>query len=167
MEAFFKNDIKLFYSIVRAALPGVDKSTCEEIVHDVYIELIAKADEYDVDRSFMPWIREFLRRHVLRYRSKLAKQRMITLDVEKIELLLEVGTRHSNGGSRMEAFQECLRTLAPEEKRELDNAYLFKSDNIRNRAADRGVKPSKLYKKLHEIREKLRKCVELRMGQEV
>lgn len=143
---------------------GLDWSAVDDVVQTVSLIMWRKWDEFDPDSDFMRWGRVIARFEVLKYRRKMARDRLV-FSGEILELLADAADewdeRHSADAYRA-ALGECLETL-PENSRKLIKAAYQGDRTIRDLAGDVGKSATAFYKTLNRIRKVLQACIEKRI----
>ncbi|MEM1297314.1 MAG: sigma-70 family RNA polymerase sigma factor [Verrucomicrobiota bacterium] len=150
---------RYIYSMIpRAADAG-------EVLQDVSVRLWEKWDQYDQDRPFVPWAIRFAYLEVLKWRQKLAREKLVFSD----SLLEQLNARYDEESALMEARRKaldgCLTGLT-EQQRKWVNLRYGRHGAVKEEAERTGISMHKLYYALEKIRAKLLDCVGETMKQE-
>lgn len=134
-----------------------------EVVQVVSVKLWEKWDNYDHERPFIPWAIRFAWLEVLKWRQRLAREKLVFSD----ELLQQLSSTHEELDPVMEMRRKilgkCLEKLK-EEDRELVRLRYGRHGAIKEEAERTGKKMHLLYYALERIRVQLLNCIELNMN---
>ena len=135
-----------------------DRHRAEDVVQETARMLWRKFDEYDPERPFWPWARQFAHFEVLKARRRMALQQRCFSD-ELIEQLAEerVAAEESLAAQR-EALAGCVERLEATE-RELVASRYSRETSLQQLAVVSGRSRNALYLTLHRIRQRLVECV--------
>lgn len=129
-----------------------------EVLQDVSVRLWEKWDQYDQDRPFVPWAIRFAYLEVLKWRQKLAREKLLFSD----SLLEQLNTRYDEESALMEARRKaldgCLTGLT-EQQRKWVNLRYGRHGAVKEEAKRTGISMHKLYYALEKIRANLLDCV--------
>tara|TARA_B100001250_G_scaffold413620_1_gene448361 strand:+ start:2426 stop:2950 length:525 start_codon:yes stop_codon:yes gene_type:complete len=134
-----------------------------EVVQVVSVKLWEKWDNYDHERPFIPWAIRFAWLEVLKWRQRLAREKLVFSD----ELLQQLSSTHEELDPVMEMRRkilgQCLEKLK-EEDRELVRLRYGRHGAIKEEAERTGKKMHVLYYALERIRVQLLNCIELNIN---
>ena len=136
-----------------------------EVVQEVSVKLWEKWDQYDQSRPFAPWAIRFAYLEILKWRQRLAREKLIFSD----SLLEQINSRHEDEAPIMEARREALRSCLGEltdQQRKWINLRYGRHGAVKEEAQRTGVSIHKLYYALEKIRAQLLGCVDQTMKQE-
>lgn len=129
-----------------------------DVLQDTNLDLWARADEFDLDRPFLPWAFGFARQRVMAYRKTRSRSRLVFSD-EAINRLEEASSQlAASADERLAALQKCLQKLDSQQAQLVRERYVAKS-SVRMMAARLGDTAHNLSSRLHRIRQKLSRCV--------
>ena len=134
-----------------------------EVVQVVSLKLWEKWENYDQERPFLPWAMRFAYLEILKWRQRLARERLVFSD----ELLQQLHSTHEELDSLMEVRREilgqCLERLNEEDQELIRLRYTGRHGAIKEEADRTGKKMHKLYYALERIRVALLNCIELNL----
>jgi len=134
-----------------------------EVVQVVSVKLWEKWEKYDHERPFIPWAMRFAYLEILKWRQRLAREKLVFSD----ELLEQLSSTHEELDPLMEMRRkilgQCLEKLNKEE-RELVLLRYGRHGAIKEEAERTGKKIHKLYYALERIRVQLLNCIDLNMN---
>ena len=136
-----------------------------EVGQEVSVKLWEKWDQYDQSRPFAPWAIRFAYLEILKWRQRLAREKLIFSD----SLLEQINSRHEDEAPIMEARREALRSCLGEltdQQRKWINLRYGRHGAVKEEAQRTGVSIHKLYYALEKIRAQLLGCVDQTMKQE-
>ncbi len=134
-----------------------------EVVQVVSLKLWEKWENYDQERPFLPWAMRFAYLEILKWRQRLARERLVFSD----ELLQQLHSTHEELDPLMEVRREilgqCLERLNEEDQELIRLRYTGRHGAIKEEAERTGKKMHKLYYALERIRVALLNCIELNL----
>ena len=134
-----------------------------EVVQVVSVKLWEKWENYDQERPFLPWAMRFAYLEILKWRQRLARERLVFSD----ELLEQLHSTHEELDPLMEVRREilgqCLERLNEEDQELIRLRYTGRHGAIKEEAERTGKKMHKLYYALERIRVALLNCIELNL----
>jgi len=144
------------YAYTRALVQN--RSDAEDIMQNVSIALWKKWHTFDPNTSFLRWAFAVAFIEILRYRRKLAKDRL-WFSEPLLELLSADFQQNAEvHSSRLDALSLCLEKLDHEDRRLIEIRYR-QSGSVQS-VADEFDKPlSTVYKMLLRVRQTLRDCI--------
>ena len=162
-EAFVRYFSK-YEGNVRAFVASLlhDWSGVDEVVQAASLVMWRKFDQFDrsgPEKDFLNWAFMVARFEVLKYRSKIARDRLVFSDDVQQLLDAEAETVASTQSERERALQDCLTKLKPAQ-RELIDATYGNGVSIKEASRTLGRTPTALYKTLARIRDGLQVCIE-------
>lgn len=136
-----------------------------EVLQEVSVRLWQKWSDYDTDRPFAPWAIRFAYLEVLKWRQRLAREKLVFSN----ELLEQLHLRHAEQAPLVEARRmalgECLQKLSDRE-RHLVEARYGRHGAIKDEAKRAGISIHKLYYALEKARTQLLDCIERTLKKE-
>ncbi|MDB3939834.1 sigma-70 family RNA polymerase sigma factor [Verrucomicrobiales bacterium] len=136
-----------------------------EVLQDVSVLLWKKWDQYDPERPFVPWAIRFAYLEVLKWRQKLARERLVFSD----SLLEQLHARYEDycplTEARKKALESCLEKLSEQERKWVGLRY-GRHGAVKEEAARSGISMHKLYYALEKIRAQLLACITESMREE-
>ena len=154
----FHRDVERYvYSMVPRSVDAA------EVVQVVSVKLWEKWENYDQERPFLPWAMRFAYLEILKWRQRLARERLVFSD----ELLQQLHSTHEELDPLMEVRREilgqCLERLNEEDQELIRLRYTGRHGAIKEEAERTGKKMHKLYYALERIRVALLNCIELNL----
>lgn len=143
-----------------------DYHLTEDLLQEVAIVLVRKAEEYDTSRPFGPWARGIARRELASYLRARADEAAV-LDPETLEVCapaFETVWLGEHTEARKAALAECVETVSDGGRKVLELRYHERlSCPEIARALGRTVQA--VYGILKRVKNALRECVEARLGE--
>ncbi|TWT96313.1 sigma-70 family RNA polymerase sigma factor [Neorhodopirellula pilleata] len=159
VELLIEHQSDLLRSII--ALVG-NLTDAQDVYQDSAKAMWQKFDQYDPQRPFLPWARQFARNEALMFHRK--KHSFTFLSEELInQLAQEHDERESVDRERSRALRSCLRKLPQEDQKLIRRRYDERELTVQELAAEFGKTSNALYKHLGRIRAELLKCIETSM----
>ena len=154
----FHRDVERYvYSMVPRSVDAA------EVVQVVSLKLWEKWENYDQERPFLPWAMRFAYLEILKWRQRIARERLVFSD----ELLQQLHSTHEELDPLMEVRREilgqCLEKLNEEDQELIRLRYTGRHGAIKEEAERTGKKMHKLYYALERIRVALLNCIELNL----
>ncbi|MEC9037455.1 MAG: sigma-70 family RNA polymerase sigma factor [Verrucomicrobiota bacterium] len=154
---FYRDIERYVYSMVPRSVDAA------EVVQVVSLKLWEKWENYDQERPFLPWAMRFAYLEILKWRQRLARERLVFSD----ELLQQLHSTHEELDPLMEVRREilgqCLERLNEEDQELIRLRYTGRHGAIKEEAERTGKKMHKLYYALERIRVALLNCIELNL----
>ncbi len=149
--------------LLRTILPLVGNlADAQDVLQESAVAMWGKFDQYDPDRPFLPWARQFARNEVLMFHRK--KRRFSFLSDELVAQLVERQEEQVDSQRlRQEALESCLQKLAGDDLHLILQRYDSQT-TIQQFADQVGKSPNALYKHLGRIRSMLLDCVRRSLG---
>ncbi|MEM9369281.1 MAG: sigma-70 family RNA polymerase sigma factor [Planctomycetota bacterium] len=144
---------------------GLDWVAVDDVMQTVSLVMWRKWREFEPESSFLQWARVIARFEVLKYRRSRARDRHVFRE-DVMDLLASAATELSASSPENEyrdALHQCLQSL-PERSGRLIRAAYTDDRSIKDVAEEVGQSAAALYKALNRIREKLRQCIQNRLG---
>lgn len=166
-EAFVRY-FSIYEGNVRAFVASLlhDWSGVDEVVQAASLVMWRKFDQFDrngSEKDFLNWAFMIARFEVLKYRSKIARDRLVfSEDVQEL-LDAEAEEIAMTQSERERALQGCMTKLQPPQ-RELIEATYGSGVSIKDAAHQLGRTPTALYKAIARIRDSLQVCVERKLS---
>jgi RNA polymerase sigma-70 factor (ECF subfamily) len=139
-----------------------------DILQETATALWLKFDEYDRAQPFGPWARKFAHIQVLKYclYRKRAKAQFAMFSESTVATLDNEFTEHEQVlAARSAALAHCVEKLGDADRKLLRQRYIERSP-LRQVAVDEGVHEDQLYRRLHQIRQALMKCIDRSLAQQ-
>jgi RNA polymerase sigma-70 factor (ECF subfamily) len=138
----------------------------DEIAQDTKLRLWEQFDQFEPGTNFAAWACTIARYRILDYRKMHRRERAL-LSEEFCQRLSETLASQSDelGGRRLQALQQCLQRISPDDRELLMQCYASHSSVGQVAAAFNKTRGS-LYQRLWRIRGKLLVCIERRMAEE-
>ncbi len=138
---------------------GPDCSHADDVLQDASVALWKRRDAYDRSRDFFPWACGVALIEVLRYRRKMATDRLQFDDALINTLSMEYLERSDDVEVRQAALADCLKKLSGHDYWLITSRYSV-GTRVPELAASIGRPASTVYSALARIREVLHRCVE-------
>ncbi len=141
-----------------------EKTTCEELVHDVFVEAYLSLGSYRGKAPFLHWLRKIATRVGYRHWKQAARERAHPrepLDEDKLEDVSSPGSENPEIAS--ERLQDLLSRLPPRDALVLTLLYLEEC-SVREAADRTGWSRAMVKVQAHRARKKLRKMLETPKG---
>ncbi len=162
-EAFVRY-FSIYEGNVRAFVASLlhDWSGVDEVVQAASLVMWRKFAQFDrngAEKDFLNWAFMIVRFEVLKYRSKVARDRLVFSDDVQELLDAEAEAVATTQSEREQALQNCLKKLQPAQ-RELIEATYGSGVSIKDAASQLDRTPTSLYKAIARIRDSLQICIE-------
>lgn len=144
------------YACILAILP--DRVAAQDILQETNLTLWHKAEDFEPGTSFMAWASRIARYHVLNYRRKLNRDRLVFDERLFEELCERLAERSTDVDRYQESLRECLKRL-PADQRELVACRYAAGGSVKQIAHSRGQTVGAISQTLYRIREALLNCV--------
>lgn len=143
-----------------------EESTADDLLHEVFLAVTAKADQYQPGTNFAAWARAIARFEALRLARDRAKA-PTSLSPEVIEKISETSPAFEYSEDRLHAMQECLDRLAPQARKAIRLRYM-KALAPKEIAGQMGLAVRSVSVMLARARVTLRECIDrkLKLGEE-
>lgn len=148
------------YACVLSLLP--DRVAAQDVLQEVNLTLWHKAADFEAGTNFMAWAGRIARYHVLNYRRKQSRDRLIFDEQLFEELCVRQAERGEETNRYAELLKECLWHL-PENHRELLGQRYASAGSVKKIATARGQSVGAISQLLYRIRESLLNCVSQRL----
>jgi RNA polymerase sigma-70 factor (ECF subfamily) len=139
------------------------EADAEELFQQVFVVAVNKADEYDPERPFLPWIFGLAKMEVLSWLRDRQRESNRSLSTTTVELLTEAATWDEPVEPRLPALRQCLQKLSPAARHLLKLRYVDEMEG-KTIAKQRGIKVQSVYNALDRARARLRDCIEKAMA---
>ncbi|QOV92061.1 RNA polymerase sigma factor [Humisphaera borealis] len=140
-----------------APLPGI----ADDILQQVFVEFLAKADQWDLDRDVKPLLATMTRTVALRHwRDKTRDMPEVVQKLaEHVRMLAEERSAAPRYADEIAVLRSCVEKL-PDKSRALIDLYYY-DDISTPQIADRlGMKADTVCRAMGRLREKLRECID-------
>lgn len=144
------------YACILAMLP--DRVAAQDLLQETNLTLWHKAEDFEPETSFMAWASRIARYHVLNYRRKLNRDRLVFDERLFEELSDRLMARSADVDCYQESLRECLKRL-PAEQRDLVACRYAEGGSVKQIAQSRGQSAGAVSQILYRIRESLLNCV--------
>lgn len=160
MRLFLRNE-GVLRAYARTLLPDID--SVDDALQDAYLTMYDKFDQLRDDAGFLPWGKVILRFKCLSLATKMRRSRPVLGDdiLNSLAELAEEADAETLVELR-EAFDQCLARF-PSGQRELLLAPYFGDGRVKQLAEEAGKSVGALYMALVRLREKLSRCVHVRL----
>lgn len=156
-----------FVRLLTASQPGLyacivslvpDRVAAQDILQETNVTLWHKADGFEPGTNFMAWAARIARYHVLNYRRKTKRERLVFDDQLMAELCSRQDDRAEDAANYSARLQQCLEKL-PEDHRDLLARRYAPGGSVQELAAARGQSVGAVSQLLYRIRESLLTCL--------
>ncbi|HVJ67882.1 MAG TPA: sigma-70 family RNA polymerase sigma factor [Caulifigura sp.] len=156
-----------FVRLLTASQPGLyacilslvpDRTAAQDILQETNVTLWHKADDFEPGTNFMAWAARIARYHVLNFRRKAKRERLVFDDQLIAELCSRQEDRAEDAGHYSARLQHCLEKLS-DEHRELLAMRYAPGGSVQELAASRGQTVGAVSQLLYRIRESLLNCL--------
>lgn len=148
------------YGGILALLP--DRTAAQDILQETNLTLWHKAEDFEAGTSFLAWAGRIARYHVLNYRRKRGRERLVFDEQLFDELSARQAERAEDAGPAAESLRACLKRL-PEEQRQLVTQRYAPGGSVQQIAELRGQTVGAVSQALYRIRETLLNCLSQRL----
>lgn len=145
------------WAYVFSLLP--DHVAAQDILQETNLTLWRKADEFQPGTNFIAWACQVAYFHVLSYRRRARRDRLILDDGVFAYLAERQADRAATLDDRLAALRGCLDKLPPPSRRLLEERYA-PGGSVKELAEADGRSVAALSQVLYRIREKLLSCIE-------
>lgn len=151
-------------AMLRYILPLVGNlADAQDVLQDTAVALWQKFGQYDPERPFLPWARQFAHHEVLMHHRR--QRRYTFLTEELIETLAERQVeQEAEAQQRRGALQACLDALPEADRALIDERYADTGMTVQRLATETGQTPNVLYKALARIRRQLLLCLDRKLA---
>ena len=155
-----EGDLRAF---VRSLLPTWHDA--DEVTQQVALVAWRKFEEFDLATSFIKWACVIARFEVLKYRRKMARDRLVFNEDLLTRLAEEASSEVDERKQESAALEGCLKKLSNEQREFVILAYT-PGMSTKEIAEQAGAKPGAFYMRLNRIRQALSHCVKETLAQE-
>ena len=141
-----------------------DRTAAHDILQETNLTLWHKASDFESGTNFMAWASRIVRYHVLNYRRKQQRDRLVFDETIFAELCERQSARAEDALSYTELLRECLGKL-PVDQRDLVEQRYASGGSVMQIAKLRGQTIGAVSQMLYRIRETLLNCVSQRLGE--
>ncbi len=148
------------FRYIFALVPHLEDA--RDVLQETSVALYRKFGDYDPDKPFLAWAYSFAYLEVLKHRDR-ARSHRLPLSRELVERLAREREEHEAVlQDRLEALEECLRQLRPEDRELIENRYRggADTDELVRRS---GMSRRTLFRQLDRIRRLLSLCIDRRI----
>ena len=93
----------------------VDWHVVDDVMHSTFLAVTAKAEQFDPERAFVPWVRGFAKNELLKVATQ-RKRDPLPLTPEAIAQLHDTAPEFSVDSERVSALLTCIEQLSPRAK---------------------------------------------------
>jgi len=151
------------YACVLSLLP--DRVAAQDVLQEVNLTLWHKAADFELGTNFMAWAGRIARYHVLNYRRKKSRDRLIFDEQLFEDLSAKQAERSGELNRYADLLRECLQRLPAEQSELLAQRYVS-GGSVRQIAESRGQTVGAVSQTLYRIRESLLNCVSRHLQKE-
>ena len=144
------------YACVLALLP--DRAAARDILQETNLTLWRKADDFEPGTNFLAWACRIARYHILNFRRKAQRERVVFDEELFAELAERQTARIEEFDGRCAALQSCLAKL-PRAQRELVERRYAPGGSVQSIAEADGKSVGAISQALYRLRETLLNCV--------
>lgn len=139
-----------------------DRDEADDILHEVYLVVMSKADDFELGTRFLSWAFTISRYTIMDQVKRRSTRRTVPLGQDVIELLAEAAPDQAYSTEYIKALHLCVDALSPAAKRVIRLRYNegLKPARI---AEDLQLTPETVYVSLSKARALLKKCVSRRL----
>jgi RNA polymerase sigma-70 factor, ECF subfamily len=140
-----------------APLPGL----ADDIVQQVFVEFLAKADQWDLNSDIAPLLATMTRHVALRYWREQTRKLPEVMQklAEHVRRIAEEQSVPPRYEEELSALRGCLDRL-PDKSRMLIDLYYYASVPTHAIASQMSMKADTVRRALFRLRERLRECIE-------
>lgn len=149
------------YACILSLLP--DRVAAHDILQETNLTLWHKASEFESGTNFLAWASRIARYHVLNYRRKLRRDRLVFDQGLFEELCERQAARVEDSSFYADALRDCLGKLSPDHRSVLESRY-SPGGTVKQIAQSRGQSEGAISQLLYRIREALLNCVSQRLA---
>ncbi len=148
------------FGYIRALLPN--QADAEDVFQRTSLVLWKKFADYDQSMPFLPWACSVAHFEVRNF-ARIASRDRLQFDETLMQQIADDRLNKSvDKDSRINALQDCLKSLKPQEKEVIDLVYR-KGISIRAIADEKSIPCQTLYNQVSIARRKLHDCVQRKM----
>ena len=142
-----------------------DRARARDLLQETNLTLWKKADGFEEGTNFLAWARKVAYFHVLAFRRKMARDRLV-FDDDVLDYLAErQEERHDETSRKAEALRLCLQKL-PKAQRELVQARYQPGGSVKDIADEQDRSVGSISQTLYRIRHTLMTCIEKTIAQQ-
>jgi len=150
------------YACILSLLP--DRTAAHDILQETNLTLWHKASDFELGTNFMAWASRIARYHVLNYRRKLHRDKLIFDEAVFAELCDRQSARVEDASRYAEFLRDCLGKL-PHDQRDLVEERYASGGSVKQIAESKGRSEGAVSQMLYRIRESLLDCVSHRVAE--
>lgn len=140
-----------------------DRTAAHDILQETNLTLWHKAQDFEAGTNFLAWASRIARYHVLNYRRKVKRDRLVFDDSLFEELCERQANRAEDAVEYAELLQKCLKKL-PEEQYSLVAERYAPGGSVSAAATRRNQSAGSISQSLYRIREALLNCMSERLN---
>lgn len=148
------------YACILSLLPN--RTAAQDILQETNLTLWHKSDEYQPGTNFMAWASRIARYHILNYRRKQSRDKLLFDGPLFEELCAKQAARAEDSQHYAEHLRNCLEKL-PTDQQELVRKRYSPGGVVKEIADARKQSVGAISQLLYRIRESLLNCVTLQM----
>jgi RNA polymerase sigma-70 factor (ECF subfamily) len=150
----------IMFACIYALLP--DRMAAQDILQETNLTLCRKAEDFEPGTNFKAWATRIARYHVLNYRRKLNRERLVFDDSLFEELCARQAARTEELCLYTEAMRKCLGNL-PATHQELLTQRYAPGGSVAELAKSLGKSVGAISQRLYRLRQSLMDCVYQRL----
>lgn len=152
------------YAYIRTLL--TEREAAMDVLQEVNLTACKKSSDYNRNTSFNAWVTKIAHFHVLAYRRKMSRDRLL-FDDRVFDYLAERQSERSEDSIvRAQALQSCLDALPVDSRRLLEQRYQ-EGGSVQRIAQLEGARAGAVSQRLYRLRELLLECVRRKLAQGV
>lgn len=162
VDCLSSNQVRLRAYAISMMRSPVD---ADDLLQNACLTLWEKRELYNSDRDFFPWACGFVLIEILRYRRKMATDKLMFDEALINTLSVEYLANADGYDMRRETMHKCLAKLKIEDRALLEDRYCM---NVKPKEiSERGGRPlATIYGSLSRIRRALHRCIEANLVQQ-
>lgn len=149
------------YAFIRSLVPNT--TDARDILAETNLALWKKRDEYDPMHDFWPWACRFGRFHVLAFRKRRQRDRLVFKEDVIHMLAAEAETANASGDRAMDALESCLGEIDTHRQELLRKRYAD-GHAVKDLAAETNRSVGAMADLLYRIRLQLANCIERKLA---
>lgn len=144
------------YACILSLLP--DRVAAHDVLQETNVTLWKKAGDFERGTNFMAWASRIARYHVLNYRKKQRRDRLVFDEGLFAELCERQASRADDASVYAEGLAECLGRLREGQRELLEQRY-SPGGSVKRIAELRGQTEGAVSQMLYRVREALLNCI--------
>jgi RNA polymerase sigma-70 factor (ECF subfamily) len=160
IQKLFVANISAIRGFILTLMP--DRDEADDILHEVYLVVMQKADDFELGTKFLSWAFTISRFTIMDQVKRRSSRRLVPLGQDVIDLLAQAAPDQTYSTDYIKALQQCVDSLSPAAKRVIKLRY---NEGIKPAriAENLELSPATVYVSLSKARSLLKKCVNKRL----